>query len=136
MMVVDASAILAILLEESDADLFEERLIDADAAVISPVNYWEVVIRMLAVFGPKGRDMTEEYIGRLNITVAPIGPDIARSAALAAEHYGRGKPAKLNLGDTFAYALAQQEGDGLLYKGDDFSRTDVINALTGKPGPA
>ncbi len=135
-MVVDASAVLAILLREDDAQVYARRLATATDAVISPVNYWEVLIRMTGLFGAPGRVIADRYLSEASITIMPIGSDIAKMAVTASERYGRGTPAKLNLGDTFAYALAKEEGAPLLFKGDDFTKTDIVNALTGQPGPA
>jgi ribonuclease VapC len=92
------------------------------------VNLWEVLVRIEAVEGPGGRQDAEDLLAEANIGVAPVTVDHARLAADAFRRFGKKTPAKLNLGDCFAYALAMSEGDGLLYKGDDFTKTDVANA--------
>lgn len=124
MITVDASALLAALLEEDDAEHFLLRLAEAGAAVMSSVNYWEALVRAHAVHGDRGYGLVDRLMATFNIRIAPVDAATAREAAAAFARY-RGRPARLNLGDCFAYALAQQEGDGLLFKADDFSNTDV-----------
>ena len=129
MIVIDASALLAVLLEEADAALFDECMVDADAGIMTPVNYGEALVRLENAFGPEGRELLDSYMASMSISIVAIGPDVANSAAAAAQAYGRGTPAKLNLGDCFAYALAKEENLPLLFKGDDFSKTDVVSVL-------
>jgi ribonuclease VapC len=129
MMTVDASALLAIILKEEDAGTFRRVIASADSAVISAVNYWEVLVRAQVEFGPAGLDFAEELLveSRIRVEVADAG--LARSAAAAFARF-RGRPGgRLNLGDCFAYALAAREGDGLLFKGNDFPKTDVKRVL-------
>ena len=128
MITVDASAILAILFREPEGVAFEEFLLQNDGGVISPVNYWEVMIRAQAA-GPGGMQIAESILNRLGVAMANTTPAEARLAVDAHRRFGRGTPAKLNLGDCFAYALATTEGDGLLFKGDDFPKTDVKPVL-------
>ena len=129
MIVVDASAILAILLEEPDAALFESRLLQAGGGVISPINHWEVLVRARVVKGDIGHSAAESLLADLRVEVGEVSAQHSRLAAVAHQRFGRATPAKLNLGDCFAYALAATEGDGLLFKGDDFPKTDVKSAL-------
>ena len=129
MIVVDASAILAILLHEPDGEALKSALFASGGGVMSPVNHWEVLVRAKTAVGEEGRDLAEELISTLGIVTSPAGADDARRAADAFERFGKHTPAKLNLGDCFAYALAAKEGQGLLYKGEDFPRTDVVSAL-------
>lgn len=129
MIVVDASAVLAILFGEPEAHAFASHLISAGGALISPVNYWEVVVRARSAAGPDGAERAESLMSELWISMATIDADQGRDAAEAAFRFGRGTSAKLNLGDCFAYALAKRQGDGLLFKGDDFPQTDVRPAL-------
>ena len=129
MITVDASALLAIILGEPEGPAFAERLALAGGGVISAVNFWEVMVRAEVDSGPTGRRKAEVFLDELNITVIPASEDQARAAADAFARYGRRTPAKLNLGDCFAYALAAQQGDGLLFKGADFPRTDIKLAL-------
>jgi ribonuclease VapC len=126
---VDASAVLAILLGESEEARFRSLLRGA-GGVISSVNFWEVLARVHREEGPEGAWRAEDLMHRLGIDVATAGRDEARLAYEAFARFGKGCGGPLNLGDCFAYALAEIEGDGLLFKGDDFPVTDVRSALT------
>lgn len=127
-MAVDASAILAILLKEPDADRFDTALADAGGGVMSAVNHWEVLVRAWASFGDPGRDAAEGVLDRLGVKIVPATDEDARAAASAFERFGKRSGGRLNLGDCFAYALARREGHGLLFKGGDFPKTDVLAA--------
>lgn len=129
MMVVDASAILAILLEEPEGPAFRRAIARARAAKISPVNLWEVLVRAQGRYGTAGVAEAHTLLADLTITCDPATGDDAVIAFEASVRFGRGTPARLNLGDCFAYALAMREGEGLLYKGDDFPHTDVKPVL-------
>lgn len=126
-MVVDASALLAVLLEEPDADWFESRLREADCIWLSPVNWWEVNARIERLHGTNGISRAAIWMDALGVQVEPITMEDARIALSASVRF-RGRPAKLNLGDCFAYALAKTKGVPLLYKGDDFKATDLTSA--------
>ena len=125
MITVDASAILAILLDEPEGQSFKEALLQNGSSVISPINYWEVMVRFRATHGRNGLSLAEALLEECGVEVRDLTPKHGRLAVDAHERYGRATPAKLNLGDCFAYALAATEGDGLLFKGDDFPKTDV-----------
>jgi ribonuclease VapC len=126
---VDASALLAILLKEDDAPLFTDALAKADSSIISAVNYWEVLVGAARVFGPASERVVAGLLEEVGVSIAPVDADTARVAAAAFSRF-RGRPGgRLNLGDCFAYALAEREGDGLLYKGNDFPKADVKSAL-------
>ncbi len=129
MIVVDASAILSIVLKEADAEVFETALIAAGEGIMSPVNYWEVLVRAWSEFGAPGHEAAKGVMDRLCVTVQDITSADAEAAAKAFQRFGKGTGGKLNLGDCFAYALAHREGEGLLFKGDDFPKTDVKSAL-------
>lgn len=128
MIVVDASAILAILLKEPEVDEFKSALLKAGGGLMSPINHWEVLVRADAIRGPAGRAEAETILGAFGVRIVAIDDRASRAAADAFRRYGKRTPARLNLGDCFAYALASSEGDGLLFKGDDFSRTDIARA--------
>lgn len=130
MMAVDASAILAILLKEDDADLYASALASADGGVISAVNYWEVLVCAEIVFGAEAEHQVERVLRGGEILIASADADSAHRAARAFKRFRARPGGRLNLGDCFAYALAEREGDGLLYKGDDFPKTDVKSALS------
>lgn len=125
MIAVDASAVLAILFEEPEGPTFEGILIAASGGLISPVNYWEVMVRAGSSRGAEGRAAAESLLAALDVDLAEITAEQARIAVNAFTRFGRGTRVALNLGDCFAYALAAVEGDGLLFKGDDFPHTDV-----------
>lgn len=124
---VDASALLAILFDEQDADLYLSRLLTATTAWISPVNWWEVQVRMRRRYGEAGEAKSAAWIESIGLIVEPVTLTQARIALTAFVRYP-GRPTRLNMGDCFAYALAHVKGVPLLYKGDDFGQTDVITA--------
>jgi len=95
---------------------------------MSPVNFWETLVRARAADGPEGAAQLDDLIANLAIEIPPIDESSARIAADAFGRYGKRTPAKLNLGDCFAYALAKQRNAPLLFKGDDFINTDITAA--------
>lgn len=129
MIVVDASALLAIAFEEPDNRLYADALSLADAACISAANYLETGIILTRRGFAATRQDFDAWLGGAGVRLVE---DVALAdAALAAYlRFGKGfHPARLNLGDCFAYALAKQLGAPLLYKGDDFALTDIRSAL-------
>ena len=129
MITVDASAVLAIVLGEEDADRMEAAIVASGATLISAVNYWEVLVKAQTEYGQAGIDTVDALLERMNLRVEPIDAGLTRQAVEAFARF-RGRPGgRLNLGDCFAYALAAREGDGLLFKGDDFPKTDVKRVL-------
>jgi len=122
--VVDASALVAILLEEPEKRSFLHVLAETDV-VISPVGYWEAHTRLYRLRGDEGAADLDALVATFNIRIAPATEMTARLAIQAQVAFGKRTPAKLNLGDCFAYALTKERGAPLLYKGDDFARTDV-----------
>jgi len=123
--VVDASALLAVSLGEADRPRFHDALLTAESPTISPVNLWETAVRVGRLRGDAGLVELRTLLADYGVQVEPVTERHAWLAAEAFQRYGRGTPADLNLGDCFAYALAQAEGAPLLFKGDDFTRTDV-----------
>lgn len=128
MIVVDASAIVAIYLHEPERDSFLEKLTQTDALVMSPINAWEVLARAQSVHGTDGARAAEALLEALSISVPPADMTDVRAAIVAFEQFGPRTPARLNLGDCFAYALAMKLNAALLFKGDDFTKTDVLQA--------
>lgn len=129
-MIVDTSALIAILHGEPDHDLMVEMLA-SHRARISAANWLEGV--MVAERDRQARS-AERYEGILRaaaVTIEPVSVEQARAARVAFLRYGRGSgsPAKLNFGDCFAYALSATAGEPLLFKGDDFRHTDVWKAI-------
>ncbi|WP_201285507.1 type II toxin-antitoxin system VapC family toxin [Chelativorans xinjiangense] len=129
--IVDASAILAILLKEPEEGRFADLLAEAkERASLSPVNYLEVALRVDRGDMPEASQKLDEILHRMNVEIADLTPEQALLAREAYRKYGKGNhKAKLNLGDFFAYALAKARGESLLFKGNDFSHTDVEPAL-------
>lgn len=125
-MIVDSSALMAILLMEPECDEFIAHLSQARNCRISTVNWVEtsmVTWRHLHAAGLELLDAQVKNFGIERVSVSLVQSDIARHAFLA---YGRGQhPARLNFGDCFAYALAKETGEPLLFKGGDFALTDI-----------
>lgn len=129
MIVVDASALVAIGEEELDADLYLEALERAQDAVLSPVNAVEAGLVLIGRRRLADAAAFDLWLESLGVAVHPGLVDHA-DALTAYLTFGRGyHRAKLNFGDSFAYALAKKLDAPLLYKGDDFSQTDVRSAL-------
>lgn len=129
MIVVDASVLVAILIEEPEAKAFREFLLVHPGAVLSPVGYWEASTRLRHARGDSGVAELDIVIERLGIEIAPVTERTTRLASDAEKVFGKRTPARLNLGDCFAYALARERDAPLLFKGDDFSRTAIAPAL-------
>jgi ribonuclease VapC len=128
-MVVDASALLAILKGEREEKLFTGILASSSLNRISPVNWFETSVQAEKA-GREDWLAFEGIVVRARIIITPIEEEQARLAQQAWRRFGKGRhPARLNLGDCFAYALAKMTGEPLLFKGADFARTDVLAAV-------
>ncbi len=129
-MIVDTSALIAILHDEPEAAAFGLALTEAVAVSMSAATLVELT---MVAEGRAGRPMGDRVNRLLASAKVEVVPFTAEHAALAAEgwrRYGKGRhPAGLNLGDCFAYALARSRGEPLLFKGTDFAQTDVKAAL-------
>ena len=126
-MVVDASAIVAILAREPEGSHFRELISLLPPAVMSAGSYLEARIVAEARRGTAGAGDLRLLLASLSVTVLPFDEEQAMIAAEAYARYGRGRhPANLNFGDCFAYALSRTTGEPLLFKGDDFAQTDVV----------
>ena len=130
-MIVDTSAIIAILLKEEGFRIYAEAVDEADMVRLSVGNYVEVGTVIDRRPSPPLGDGFQELIDEVAIIIEPMTEAQARIARVAYRDYGKGSghPARLNFGDCFAYALARDKMEPLLYKGDDFSHTDVRSAL-------
>jgi ribonuclease VapC len=129
-MVVDSSAVLAILFNEAERDTFSDALADAGVRLMSSVNALEAAVVVSSRKGSSGAMELDLLLHRAEFEVVPFTADHFRLARDAYERYGKGRhPAGLNLGDCCAYALARHTGEALLFKGDDFTRTDVVPAV-------
>jgi ribonuclease VapC len=125
-MVVDTSALLAILQDEPERRRFNEAIEAADSRVMSVATFVEVSIVIESRLGTEGLHHLDLFVDRAGIQLAPVDVEQARVARTAFSRYGKGRhPAALNYGDCFSYALAQVLGEPLLFKGNDFSATDV-----------
>jgi ribonuclease VapC len=127
---VDASAVVAILTEEADAEQLASALESAKEPVTSPIAVWEAA----ASISRKTRRRAEAelpnvlaFLDLAQIAVLPVDMTITTAAVAAFDRYGRrsGHPADLNMGDCFAYAFAKELRTSLLYKGKDFALTDL-----------
>ena len=127
---VDASALVAIMTKEPGALELERHFGAADDKLCSPVSVWETtraIARKRTVPVAIALADVEAFMADFAIRLVPIGDAEARGAVSAHDRYGKGSghPARLNTGDCFAYACAKANGADLLYKGDDFSLTDL-----------
>jgi ribonuclease VapC len=130
-MIVDTSAVIAVLKEESDAARFLRVLtLSAELKRMSAANYLEAAIVVDANRNPLLSRRLDELIVQTEIMAEPVTLEQAEIARAAYRDFGRGSghPAQLNFGDCFAYALAKSMREPLLFKGGDFSQTDVAIA--------
>jgi len=128
-LIVDTSAVIAILRAEDDARLLVEMLGTATQRMMSAGSYLEAGIVMARRDGRQG--VLDEFIERVEIEVAAVTEVEAKEGLRAYQQYGRGSghPANLNFGDCFSYALAKTRNLPLLFKGDDFVHTDIEPVL-------
>lgn len=125
-MIVDTSALVAILYREPEAARFVESIHDAETTRISVANYVELSMVVESQLGPDGMRQAEAFFRRAGIIVEPVTLEHGELARQAFLDFGKGRHrAGLNFGDCFAYALAKASGEPLLFKGNDFSQTDV-----------
>jgi ribonuclease VapC len=129
--VVDTSAIIAILQDEPEAEAFADRLAAVPACYASAVSYQEAAMVLAGRTG--GSQMwrrLDNLIARSRMEIIPHDLELARIAREAFLTFGKGRhPAALNCGDCATYALAKARGLPLLFKGQDFARTDIIPAI-------
>jgi ribonuclease VapC len=129
--IVDSSALIAILRTEAEADDFSRLIVRDRSAAISAGNLLEASIVADRSTDPRSSREFDRILAELDVRVEPVTAEQARIAREAYRDFGKGSghPAGLNFGDCFAYALAKDRNEALLYKGDDFGHTDVISAL-------
>jgi ribonuclease VapC len=129
-MVIDTSALLAILLDEPERREFVEAIEADPMRILSAATLVEGSMVLEARHGPDGVRDLDLLLARAEISVAPVDVDQAYEARHAFRNFGRGRHrANLNFGDCFAYALSRSLGEPLLFKGSDFALTDVTPAL-------
>ena len=126
-MIVDASALIALLRGEQDAPRFARALASrAESKRLSAANFLEAAIVIDGSRDPIASRRLDELIAKTGIAIEPVTAEQAEIARAAYRDFGKGvHPAGLNFGDCFAYALAKVTGEALLFKGDDFARTDL-----------
>lgn len=126
-MIIDTSAVVAIVRMEADGPVYERLISSAQAARMSAATLVEVAIVVDRLRDPQASGALDAVISTMGITIEPL---TARQATLARDAYqrfgkGSGHPARLNMGDCFSYALARDLGEPLLFKGMDFELTDI-----------
>ena len=129
-MIVDSSALMAVIFNEPEEARFAAALVDAPVLRMSVANWVEAAIVVDSRKDPRARSRFEDLQKMLQIELVPVTVDMAYRGRTAYADYGKGNhPACLNYGDCFAYALAKETGEPLLFKGTDFTQTDIEPAL-------
>ena len=129
-MILDTSALAAIFFGEPDAALYIQLIHDADHCLMSAGNFLELSIVIEGQIGPNAGRQCDVFFRRANIIIEPFTVEQAHVARQAFLDFGKGRHAAgLNFGDCFAYALAKITGEALLFKGEDFKKTDIPFAL-------
>jgi len=125
-MILDTSALGAIFFGETDGDRYVQMIHDADRCRMSAANFVEFSMVIEGQLGPAAARQCDMFLRRAEIVIEPVTIEQAHLARQAFLDFGKGRhPAQLNFGDCFAYALAKVTGETLLFKGNDFSKTDV-----------
>src|SRR5580658_7359526 len=125
-MILDSSAVIAILLGEPEAGAFEETIQRSSRCLMSAASVLECTVVLRKRLGDAGAARLDRFIAEWPVSITAFDLDQLRWARHAVETYGRGQhPAKLNFGDCFSYALAKSSGEPILFKGTDFSLTDL-----------
>ena len=128
-MIVDTSALIAILFNENDAEIYANAIAQADTCRMSAATFVEVSIVVEAQTKNTGSRQMDAFLRRAGIAIEPVTEEQAHLARQAFTDFGKGRhPAGLNFGDCFSYALAKSTGEPLLFKGKDFAKTDLIAA--------
>jgi ribonuclease VapC len=123
--VVDTSALFAIAADESECAAFVD-VLDSERGLISAVTYVETVMVLTGRSRRLASARVDDLMKMSGIEIVPVDRNLAAAAVNAFDRYGKGRhPARLNLSDCFAYGLAKSRNLPLLFKGDDFSKTDI-----------
>jgi len=130
-MIVDTSALIAILRDEQDAMTYARAIASAPIRRVSAATYVETAAVIDGSRDPIASRRFDDLLREARFVIEPVTEAQAHIAREAYRDFGRGSghPARLNLGDCFAYALAKATNEPLLFKGDDFTRTDITSAL-------
>ena len=130
MIVIDTSAVIAILRNEPEASRFAEIIGEADRCFLSAAGFLEASMVRIGRGPPQLGDELENLVRELDIELVPFDEPQARASRDAFVRFGSGRhPAGLNFGDCISYALARSRGLPLLFKGEDFSKTNILAAL-------
>jgi ribonuclease VapC len=131
-MIIDTSAIIAILRNEPEATGCARAIADAAVRRVSAVNFVESAVVIDASRDPIASRRFDDFIREADILVEPVTKVQAQIAREAYRDFGKGSghPARLNFGDCFAYALAKDVGEALLFKGSDFAHTGIVIAVS------
>ncbi len=129
-MVIDTSALIAMLFSDSEAPRLVQAIAAAETRVVGAPTLVEAAAIMLAKKGSAGEVALDALLQRLSVDVVPMSVEAATAARSAYQRFGKGvgSPAVLNYGDCLAYGVAAAEGEPLLFKGDDFPKTDIVAA--------
>jgi ribonuclease VapC len=130
-MIIDSSALMAILFAEPEAEACAKAIELAEHRFLSAANFLEAAIVVDGRRDPVIARRFDDFLHEAAITIEPVDREQTLIARQAYRDFGRrsGHPARLNFGDCFAYALARHRGEPLLFKGNDFSHTDISSAL-------
>lgn len=128
-MIIDTSAVIAVLFDESDAATYANAIAKADTCRMSAATFVEVSMVVEAQTKSSGSRQLDAFMRRAGVTIEPVTEEHAHLARQAFTDFGKGRHrAGLNFGDCFAYALAKATGEPLLFKGRDFANTDLVAA--------
>jgi ribonuclease VapC len=124
--IVDSSAVVAVLLQEPRQAELATKLEEADLVAIGAPTLFETGMVMIGAMGERGRGLTAQFLESFEVEVIPFGESHWQVAVEVFSRYGKGRhPAALNYGDCMTYAAAQIAEKPLLYIGNDFARTDI-----------
>lgn len=131
-MIIDTSAVFAILRAEPDAATFASAIEQATVRRLSAASFVEAAAVIDGSRDPVASRKLDDLLAEAEISIVPVTATQAHLARDAYRDFGRGSghPARLNFGDCFAYALAKESGEPLLFKGDDFTHTDIVAVVT------
>jgi len=133
-MIVDTSALLAILYKEDDAEWFVRAIVTAPICRMSAANFLEAAINIDVHGDPEASRQLDNFVRKAGIEIAAVTAEQAQIARQAYQDFGKGRhKAGLNFGDCFAYALARATDEPLLFKGNDFVHTDILPYVAQPP---
>lgn len=128
-MILDSSAVIAVVFREKEHEQLEKALAEADSLAIGAPTLFETAMVATGVFAQEGEDLVAQFLADWEVVVLPFDDRHWRAATGAFSQFGKGRhPAKLNFGDCMTYASASVAGEPLLFTGNDFARTDIAPA--------